>query len=484
MPSLDRYRLAFEISPVPMLLISSHGEILLTNALLDKLFEYEPKQLLGQNVEILVPESIKKHHPELRDAYFRLPIKRQMGQGRDLTGITQVGHVIPLELGLDSVTIDNEVCALLVAIDIRQRKLHEGRVNVAMNAAATAMLMVDEQGMVTFVNNAAVALFGYEESELLNHPVERLVPKEIQRVHPVYRSSFNNASRARLMAEEQELFALHREGHLIPVEIALTPVETPSGKVVMSTIIDLTERVAAAQESAKKSEELALVNSELTQFAYSASHDLKAPLTSIVGLLRLCIEDLDDGNVAEVRENLEKCLQVSDRSAKKIEGVLKIARVGSGAVVRESVDLAQIIRETWLDLTGANKSGIELSLGLKHRDPVFIEPETFKVILENLLSNAIRYGDEKKSKHCIDVKTHGHKSGIRLVVSDNGIGIPQAKQPAVFDMFKRLDDRSGDGLGMTLVKKQVDRLGGDITFTSTEGEGTVFSVSLPLKDEV
>ena len=481
---LDKYRLAFEISPVPMLLVSSRGEILLTNALLDQLFEYEPNKLIGKNAEILVPESIKKYHPELRDAYFRLPIKRRMGQGRDLTGITQAGHVIPLELGLDSVTIDNEVCALLVAIDIRQRKLHEGRVNVAMNAAATAMLMVDQQGLVTFVNNAAVALFGYEESELLNHPVERLVPKEIQRVHPVYRSSFNNASRARPMAEEQELFALHREGHLIPVEIALTPVETPSGKMVMSTIIDLTERVAAECASLKKSEELAQVNSELSQFAYSASHDLKAPLTSVVGLLRLCLEDLDDGNVEEVRENLEKCLQVSGRSAKKIEGVLKIARVGSEDMVWESVDLAQIIREAWLDLTGANKSGVQLSLVLKHVDPVCLEPETFKVILENLLSNALRYGDEKKSKHCIDVKTHSDKSSIRLVVSDNGIGIPHARQHAVFDMFKRIDSRSGDGLGMTLVKKHIDRLGGDISFTSTEGEGTVFSVSLPLKGEV
>lgn len=484
MLSLDKYKLAFEISPVPMLLVSSRGKILLSNALLNDLFEYEPQKLLGQNVDILVPDSVKKHHPVLRDAYFKLPTKRQMGQGRDLTGITQAGRVIPLELGLDSVNIDGEVCALLVAIDIQQRKQHEGRMHLAMDAAASAMIMVDLQGQVVFVNKAAMALFGYEEDELLNQPVERLVPKDIQRVHPVYRDSFMSSNQSRPMANEKELFALHREGHLIPVEIALTSVETPHGKMVMSTIIDLTERVAAGRESAMKSEELARVNHELSQFAYSASHDLKAPLSSIVGLLSLCLEDLNDGNVEEVRENLEKCLQVSDRSAKKIEGVLKIARVGSDDTVFESVNLAQIVREIWLDLTGVNQKDIQLSLELKHADPVFIEPQAFKVILENLLSNAIRYGDDIKPEHCIEVKTDQDESSLHLMVSDNGIGIPCAKQHVVFDMFKKIDDRSGDGLGMTLVKKQVDRLGGSITFMSTEGEGTEFTVSLPLINEV
>lgn len=484
MVQFDKYRLAFDISPVPMLLVSSSGEILLTNDLLDQLFEYKPTELAGKNVDVLVPESTREHHPVLRDAYFKLPSKRQMGQGRDLSGITQTGQIIPLELGLDSVIIGDEVCALVVALDIRHRKQHEGRMNLAMDAAASAMIMVDKDGLVVFINKAAVALFGYEESELLNHPVERLVPREIRRAHPVYRGSFMNSSEARAMGKEKDLYALHREGHKIPVEIALTLVETPSGKMVMSTIIDLTERVAAGREAAKKAEELADVNHELSQFAYSASHDLKAPLSSIVGLLNICLEDLEEGNASEVRENLKKCLQISARSASKIEGVLEIARVGRDGVTLESTDLTQAIREIWLDLTGANENRIQLMLDLKHADPVLIEPQTFKVIFENILSNAIRYGDARKSKHSIEVKTTSDESYIYVHVADNGMGIPQAKQHVVFHMFKRIDERSGDGLGMALVKKQVDRLGGNITFKSAEGEGTEFIVSLPLRTEV
>ncbi len=481
MLQLDKYKLAIEIAPVPMLLVSGNGKILLTNTLLDQLFEYETTALVGENVDILVPENSREHHPVLRDAYFKLPSKRQMGHGRDLSGITHTGQVIPLELGLDSVTIGEEVYALVVAIDIRQRKQHEGRMNLAMDAAASAMIMVDQQGLVVFINKAAVALFGYEENEILNQPVEQLVPQETRRVHPVYRDSFMSSSQTRAMAKEKDLYALHREGHSIPVEIALTPVETPNGKMVMSTIIDLTERVEAERLANHKSEELARVNNELSQFAYSASHDLKAPLTSIVGLLRLCLEDLDDGNVDEVRENLQRCLQVSDRSAKKIEGVLEIARIGRDEAVFEPVDLAMVIQDIWLDLTGINQNDIKLQLDLNHVEPLLVELQTFKVILENLLSNAIRYSDEKKVLHCIEINTSHDENFINISVTDNGIGIPHAKQSIVFDMFKRIDERSGDGLGMALVKKQVDRLGGTITFKSVEKEGTVFYVSLPRK---
>lgn len=286
------------------------------------------------------------------------------------------------------------------------------------------------------------------------------------------------------MSKEKNLHALHREGHEIPVEIALTPVETPNGKMVMSTIIDLTERVVAERDAAMKSEELARVNNELSQFAYSASHDLKAPLSTIVGLLKICLEDQKDGNHDEVRENLEKCLKISARSAKKIEGVLEIARIGRDDAVYKSMDLEQVIRNAWMDLTGVNKHDIQLLLELKHSNPVFIEPLTFKVILENLLSNAIRYGDEKKPDHRIEIKTHCDEANIHMTVSDNGIGIPSTKQYVVFEMFKRIDERSGDGLGMALVKKHIDRLSGNITFTSTEGKGTTFNVSLPLHKEV
>lgn len=483
MLQLEKYNLAFDISPVPMLLVSGDGIIRQTNELLDKLFQYDDEELIGQNVDVLVPDEIKGHHHELRNAYFRTPSKRRMGQGRDLAGRTKYGDTVPLELGLDEVVIDGVQYALVVTLDIRQRIQQERQLRLAMDSTASAMIMVDSGGTIAFANHAAVDLFGYAESEMLGNKIEMLVPQEIRRVHPVYRDSFFTKNESRSMGGDADLYAQHRDGRRIPVEIALTPVETPNGRLVMSTIIDLSERRLAEQIVAKKSEELEQLNSELTQFAYSASHDLKAPLSSIAGLMSICMDDLEDGNVDEVRANLLKCMQIGERSAAKVEGVLEIARVGRDGEVRESVHFEPMIQDIWLDMTGANTAGIKLVLNLKHLDPLMLQAQTLKVVLENLLSNAIRYGDEKKDQHCVTITTEITDGSLSIDVYDNGVGISVANQAIVFDMFKRIDEKSGDGLGLALVKKQVERLGGDISLSSTEGEGTKFSLLIPLESE-
>ena len=248
-----KYALAFDIAPVPMTLVSRTGEIVLASETFIELFEYQADELIGQNVDMLVPEAVRGHHPELRDAYHRVPTKRSMGAGRDLNGVSKSGAIIPLELGLEPILDEGEQFALVVAIDIRQRKAHERRLQKAMDAAASAMIMVDENTAIVFANRAATTLFGYDENELIGQPIELLVPDEFRRSHPVYTGSYMSDSTARMMGSGRDLFARCKDGHQIPVEITLTPVDSEDGRLVMSTIIDLSERVAAAEEVAQKS---------------------------------------------------------------------------------------------------------------------------------------------------------------------------------------------------------------------------------------
>lgn len=478
MSPIEKYRLAFEVSPVPKLLVNDAGDIVLANLAFCALFEYEPDDLIGMGVESLVPETIRAHHPELREAYAKAPVKRSMGTGRDLYGITRNGERIPLELGLEPVSHGDGIWALVVAIDIRQRKRLEERMRVALDAAASAMVMVNEAGRIALVNKAALELFGYAQDDLMNQPVEVLVPDSSKRAHPVYLNSFMNERSTRSMGLGRDLFARHRDGHHIPVEITLTPVDTHDETLVMSTIIDLTERVAASASLEKKNEELASLNTDLSQFAYSASHDLKAPLLSVSGILRLCIEDLERGDVDELLESLKDAEEISTRSAQKIEEVLQIARASRDSIPAEPVHVRSILENVWLDVAGRSEL-VRLELDLQHSDPVMLEQATFGVIIDNLLSNAYRYRDDTKPDSIVRVCTQDSGDNLCVTVYDNGIGIPIKNQPRVFDMFKRLDERSGNGLGLALVKKQVDRLGGEVTLASVEGEGTEFSLTLP-----
>lgn len=475
---LDKYQLAFEVSPVPMLLVDGDGKIVLANAPLCTLFEYAHDDLIGAGVERLVPKSIRDHHPDLRKAYAKAPVKRDMGTGRDLFGVTKSGALIPLELGLEPVEAGDSVWALVVAIDIRQRKRLEERMQLALDASASAMVMVDESGKIAFVNKSALTLFGYSEDQLLHQAVEMLVPDASARAHPVYLKSFMNDKTARRMGLGRDLFARHQDGRLIPVEITLTPVETDDETFVMSTIVDLTERVAAKRSLERRNEELISLNSEISQFAYSASHDLKAPLVSISGLLQIVIEDLEEGKTDGVLKDLRDANDISTQSAKKVEAVLQLARVGRDRIPAEPVHLRNMLNETWLGVAGHSDS-IRLELDLAHTDPIFVERASFGVIVENILSNAYRFRDDAKSECVVTVRAEDEGAGLRLVVSDNGVGIPEESQALVFDTFKRLGAQSGSGLGLALVKKQVDRLGGEISLSSVEGEGTEFSLLIP-----
>lgn len=479
MSRLQEFETALMLSPLPALLVDKGGRILLSNAQAGRLFGYAHGELTGELIECLIPEGSRHAHAELRNQYFEAPTARGMGDGRDLRGLTKQGEAIPVELALEPVDVSGEPCALVFAIDIRKRLEQEHWMRLLLDASASAMVLVDDTRRIVASNRAAVELLGVPQAELHQRPVDQLF-EQLPAAPDPDADSGQNSQPTRLTLETQ---AQRGDGGCIPVQISAAPVENQDQTLCVLTIVDLSERRASAEELQRKSDELAQVNFELTQFAYSASHDLKAPLSSISGLLDFCLEDLYDKQLDEVERNLKKCLEISRRSANKVENVLAIASAGSEEIPRELVHLGDVIAEIWLDTTGANEQGHRLELVINHRDPVSIELPTFKVVLENLLSNAVRFVDADKAEHVITVETRDDGDTVALSVADNGIGIPADKQEKVFDMFRKLSPNSGDGLGLSLVKKQVERLGGQIALRSQPGEGACFTVTLPITKE-
>lgn len=223
-----------------------------------------------------------------------------------------------------------------------------------------------------------------------------------------------------------------------------------------------------------------MLHDELSSFANSASHDLKAPLASISGLLQLCIEDIDENHLEEARANLLKALEISARSARKVENVLAIARAGRGSLAKEVFRLDKEIHEVWQDLTAAAPNAAELRLKFEHKEPVLAEHPTINVILQNLLSNALRYCDPEKANHWVSVTTRQSGGTLEIEVADNGMGIKAQNLDRIFNIFDRIDQRSGDGLGLALVRKHLGRLGGRISVASNWREGAEFTVRLPV----
>lgn len=480
----EEYRIAVEVCPTPLMLVAQDGGIVLTNRRFDSLFGYEEGALWGCSVELLVPDEIRDAHPELRQAFFEVPTSRDMGTGRDLFGVRKDGEKIPVEIGLDPVQSDGTTLVMVSVLDIRERKASETKIRRALDAASSAMVMVDEHGKIELVNEQTNLMFGYQPTELLGQAIEVLVPERFRRKHSVFRVSFQSTRNRRPVGVGRDLLGRRKDGTEFPVVIGLTPIDGIGGRLIMATVIDITERKANEESIRQKNEELVRLNRELSEFAYSASHDLKAPLSSMVGLLDLIMGDLDSGDHQEAQFNLKRARDLGSRLAGRIEDMLILAKSDRQNDGWAELSVCDEVAAIWQILRGGEETEIRFSTRFDHAEPLRTVPARLNTVLENLLSNAIRYRDPKKAEHEIRVETWDQGGRFHLAVRDNGVGIPEHYQGTVFQLFKRIADSSepGNGVGLALVKKNVLRLGGDVTVESSE-EGSTFTVVLPRQHE-
>lgn len=477
---LERYKLAVALSPVPALLVDPDGMITATNVALDRLFLFPDHALVGKSVEHLVPLSAQHRHPALRQAFNTRPSNREMGQGREVHGQRADGSFVPVEIGLSPIPLGARSLIFTTVIDISERRLGERRLREALDAAATAMVLIAPDGTIELVNTAACELLGGFSAEIVGRNVDTFVPQEHRLKHAVFRQSYISAPRPRAMSDGRDLSVVGLDGRETPVHIALTPINSVGGQRVMATLVDLSEIMAQERALERQNARLSALNEELTQFAYSASHDLRAPLATIAGLLELCLEDLSDGETEECTRNISEALKTSRRNIRKVEQVLTLARAGLDAIETETVDLAEAAAAIWDDLGNGDLAKPAFCIATEGPALVEVERPTLLTVIENLLSNACRFQDGSKEYCWVQLAVRPTPDGIALSVSDNGVGIPEADQTRVFEMFRRSGKSGGHGLGLTLVQKHVRRLNGSIALESSPA-GTTFTLSLPLR---
>jgi len=350
-------------------------------------------ELVGQKVEVLVPEQVRDVHPDLRNAFFEVPTSRTMGTGRDLNGVRKSGEMLPVEIGLEPIDFDGQLMVMVSVLDIRERKNTGAMIRRAIDSASSAMIQVNEKGNIELVDNQAVLLFGYDSSSMLGKPIEMLIPERFRRKHTVFRTSYQMNRDTRLMGRGRELFGLRREGSEFPVEIGLTPVHESAGKSTMATIIDISDRQQKEQHIRLKNEQLRRLNTELLEFAYSASHDLKAPLASIAGLLDFCKKDLQEDDTDEVLANITKSQMLAKRLANRVEDILSLTKTDMESGEWENLSVPRRVDEAWQPTP---HEGVTLTTSFEHADPILSVTTRFDVILENLLSNAAKYKDPDK----------------------------------------------------------------------------------------
>ncbi len=237
------------------------------------------------------------------------------------------------------------------------------------------------------------------------------------------------------------------------------------------------ELQAAQQVTEKAEEELAFSNRELDDFAYTVSHDLKEPLRGIRNYSQFLLEDHEEQLDSEGQQMLESLPRLADRMGELLDSLLKYSRIGRAEYLIEACDMNLLVEEV-LESYGVMIAERSLDVRVPRDLPV-VDCDRIRVgeILGNLIANAAKYND--KAQPWVEIGHLG--SGPTFYVRDNGIGIPEEHQQAVFGMFRRLhrdEYGGGAGAGLTIVKKMVERHGGEIWLESTAGEGTTFFFTL------
>jgi PAS domain S-box-containing protein len=250
------FRQLLERAPDAMVIADQSGAIHLVNAQAERLFGYAREEMIGQPVELLIPERLRKGHIALRSAYAADPRARAMGPSGDLFGRRKDGSEFPLEANLGPLELQTGLFISATIQDITARKRSEELFRLLLERAPDAMVIVDGQGVIALANRRAETVFGYQRAEMIGQPIELLIPERFRELHIELRNAYMEAPEARSMGANSELFARRKDASEFPVEISLGPLRFEAGLFIAATIQDITERKRAQEELQRSREYL------------------------------------------------------------------------------------------------------------------------------------------------------------------------------------------------------------------------------------
>jgi PAS domain S-box-containing protein len=487
-----RYRRLFEAGKDGVLIVDPvTRRILDANPFMTDLLGYPHEALLGKE---LFEIGLLKDEEASRTAfaalqrngfirYDNMPLVTQSGQRRDVEFVSNLYQ----EGGANVIQCNIR--------DITERTLAERRFQGLLESAPDAMIITDGEGRIELINAQTEIIFGYTRHELLGKPIEVLIPERYRNQHPHHRKNFLANPHARPMGSGMELLGLRKNGTEFPVEISLSPVESESGTLVSAAVRDITTRKkmevelsqahsrladragqleqAVAERTAKLRETIG----ELEAFSYSITHDMRAPLRAMQSFALILAQECGGQISAEGMSYIRRIQTAAERMDSLILDVLtysQIVRTNEQLVMVNLRRLLDGILETYPNLQPPNAEIV-----LEGSFPEVLANEAaLTQCISNLLGNAVKFV-ESGVQPKVRVWAESHGNSVRLFFRDNGIGIEEESHAKIFEIFHRLSPKyEGSGIGLAIVKKAMDRVGGRVGLESAPGQGSTFWVEL------
>lgn len=478
--SEERYRVIVETAPEAIITIDENNRVLFATPPLRQIFGYEPEEIVGKEVTMLMPEYLRPAHLVGFRRYLRTNQKRASWKLLEVTGLHKDGSEIPLELSFGEYLDETGRVFTAVIRDVSERRqvlenLHQARdlVKTIFDTVPLAVCGIDLLGNVTSWNPAAQSLFGWQEDEVMG----KFLPIIPQEQLPEFRQ-WVDAYRTGQQHRAMERSRLRKDGTLIECAIWTAPLRSANSAVIgtVGILADITERKRAEQEAASYLRYLGRTNADLQQFAYAASHDLQEPLRQVATHTEMFERRFGQLVPPEGREYLNYVREGAFRIWALVDALRDYWNIQHQTLALKAVSLDTVLQNVITDMR-AQLTARQSEVTWDTLPVVCADEPLVTSLFHHVLDNAVKFSTGPAVIHVTAVTD---EKGLTISICDNGIGIEPQYAEQIFRIFQRLSrNYPGVGIGLSLCKQIMERHEGRIWIESALNAGTVVKVQFP-----
>lgn len=499
------YRQIIEFAPDGMLVVDDGGTIVIANPKAHEQFAYPEGELLGRCIDQLVPEDIRPKHAQMRESFMASSSQRAMGSvAGDFRAVNRHGREFPVELGLTRLppVAGRAPCVCVTVRDVSERKLYEKTIadqlqfqRVLLDTLPYPVFVKDAQARYIDFNQAFLEVFAVQREDLLGKTVLQCLQLSAED-RPLYQAASERIMRDGGQYSVEKCFP-QVDGTLRPYIYVLAGFRGSDGEVagLVGTLIDISAQKSAEQAQAQARELAEEATRLKSDFLANMSHEIRTPMNVIMGMAHLVLDsELDK----QQRNYLEKIYTAAQGLLGIINDILDFSKIEAGRMSLESTDFyLEDVLGNLVDLATlkAQEKGLELLFDIATDVPTGLvgDPLRLGQVLNNLLSNAIKFTEQGeitlsiRSEHA--QLAEGDQLGtawLLFEVKDTGIGLSEEQASRLFQAFTQADSSTsrkygGTGLGLTICKRLVELMGGEIGVDSEQGVGSTFFFRLPFR---